>query len=86
MAREQSLHDFVVGDLLAGIPGITSRTMFGGWGMYRRGVFFPLIAEGRLYVKVDDATVGEYQSRGSQPFVSVAPGGKKVVMSYGFVE
>ncbi len=82
MTRDASLHDYVVGDLLAGIPGMTSRAMFGGWGIYQNGVFFALIAEGRLYFKVDGTTVGEYQSRGSQPFVYAAAGGKKMVMSY----
>lgn len=82
MARDSSLHDYVVGDLLADVSGITSRAMFGGWGIYRDGIFFALIAEGRLYFKVDDQTVDEYTSRGSQAFVYAAPGGKQLVMSY----
>lgn len=82
MPRDASFHDYVVSDLLAGISGITSRAMFGGWGIYRDGVFFALIADGRLYLKVDEQTKEAYRSRGSKPFVYVAPDGKQMVMSY----
>ena len=34
MPKDQSFHDYVVNDVLVGISGITSRAMFGGWGIY----------------------------------------------------
>ncbi len=42
--------------------------MFGGYGLYRRGVFFGIIFRGRLYFKTDDATRPQYLDRGMKPF------------------
>ena len=54
MNKDQSFHDHVVRDLFVHIPDITSRAMFGGWGLYQDGVIFGIIADGELYFKVDD--------------------------------
>lgn len=51
MPRNQEFHDYVVGDLMAGIVGITSRAMFGGYGIYQDGKFFAIITDGELYFK-----------------------------------
>ena len=42
--------------------------MFGRVGLYAQGLFFALIAEDRLYFKVNDATRPEFQQRGMEPF------------------
>ena len=44
------------------------RSMFGGVGLYHRGIFFGIIAGDVLYLKVDDSNRGEYERRGMQPF------------------
>ncbi len=51
MKKNQEFHDYVVGDLMAGIAGITSRGMFGGHGIYQDGKFFAIITDGELYFK-----------------------------------
>jgi len=67
VAVSSDFRDYVLDQLRAVTP-VTSKAMFGGVGIYSRGAFFALIADDVLYFKVDDATRGRYQSRGSKPF------------------
>jgi len=55
-------------DLLATAGIVRTRKMFGGTGLYLEGVFFGLVADGRLFFRVDDESRGEYESAGSEPF------------------
>lgn len=79
--KSSEFHDFILHDLFAGIEGVTSRRMFGGYGFYRCGLFFALIAEGELYFKVDDKTRAFFELRGSHLF-EYAARGKRVTLSY----
>lgn len=47
---------------------VTPRRMFGGVGLYARGVFFGLLSKDVLYLKVDDRTRPEYEAAGMKPF------------------
>jgi DNA transformation protein len=58
---------FVLGQLEA-LGDVTPRSMFGGVGLYCRGLFFGIIARDVLYLKVDDLTRGEYELAGTGPF------------------
>ncbi len=80
--KDQSFHDYVIGDLLGGIEGIASRSMFGGWGIYKGGLFFAIIINGELYFKVDDANRADYEQLGSHPFVYTQGKSKSTTMSY----
>ena len=82
MKKDQSFHDYVVYDLLKIIPGVTSRAMFGGWGIYKNGVIFALIADGELYFKVDEKTKPDFEKSGSHPFVYSQGNHKSTTMSY----
>ncbi len=42
--------------------------MFGGVGIYSEGLFFALIAEDKLYFKVDDSNRGDFKKAGMEPF------------------
>ncbi len=42
--------------------------MFGGVGIYAGELFFALIADDTLYLKVDDQTRPEFERRGLEPF------------------
>jgi DNA transformation protein len=53
--------------------------MFGGVGLYARGLFFALIAEDRLYFKVDDTTRPDFERLGMEPF---RPFGEEHAMGY----
>ena len=60
--------DYFVHDLLAHISGITTRSMFGGHGLYLHGKIFSIIINGELFFKVDDELAKEYAKLGSKPF------------------
>ena len=62
--------DFVatVLDLLSSWGGVTARRMFGGYGIYRQGLMFALVADDVLYLKVDAQNRADYESAGMEPF------------------
>lgn len=59
--------EFVL-DWLSPLGKITSRSMMGGAVLYCDGVVFALLAEGTLYLKVDDATRPRFQELGLRAF------------------
>ena len=63
-------NDFVayVIEQLAMLARVSSRRMFGGAGLYADGLFFGLIADDTLYLKVDDSNRTDYVTRGCKPF------------------
>ena len=65
--KQDSFKDFVL-DQLSGLPGLTYRAMFGGYGLYQRETFFGIIHKGRLYFKTDRITALRYRDRGMKPF------------------
>ena len=77
-----AFHAYVMDDLLGGVAGITSRAMFGGWGLYRDGVTFGIIADGELYFKVDDKNRPQYEKKESEPFVYASRGKQVTMKSY----
>ena len=65
--REGSLGAFIA-DQLSALGNLDARAMFGGAGFYQAGDFFGILFKDRLYFRVSDETVGEYQERGMKPF------------------
>ncbi len=55
--------------------------MFGGQGLYADGVMFGLVADGEIYLKVDDETKADFSAAGSRPFVYDGKG-RRIEMSY----
>ncbi len=78
MAVSESYRVFVL-EQLGRVTPVTGRSMFGGVGIYARGSFFALIAEDRLYFKVDDTTRPEFERLGMEPF---QPLGEPNAMGY----
>lgn len=75
-----SFRSFVEDQLEQIAPPIRTRRMFGGVGIYSGDLFFALIDDDVLYLKVDDETRGAYQERGLSPFRPYGPDGAE--MSY----
>ncbi|NOT09326.1 MAG: TfoX/Sxy family protein [Gemmatimonadales bacterium] len=71
---------FVVDQLGRVLRGVTSRGMFGGVGLYAGELFFALIDDDTLYLKVDDSNRGDFEARGLGPFRPFGEGGE--VMQY----
>jgi len=67
MAVSENYRAFVL-EQLGRVMQVTAKSMFGGVGIYSRGLFFALIAEDRLYFKVDDATRPDFQRHGMEAF------------------
>ncbi|MEY4744803.1 MAG: hypothetical protein RL272_748 [Candidatus Parcubacteria bacterium] len=65
--KDESYKDYVI-DALSDLDGLRVRAMFGGYGLYLKGVFFGIIWKGRTYFKVDDETRPDYVKRGGKPF------------------
>src|SRR5690348_10910197 len=59
LSSSDSFTSFVLAQLEE-VGDITARSMFGGVGLYHRGVFFALIARDTLYLKVGDANRADY--------------------------
>jgi len=78
MAFSKGYRDFVV-EQLGRVAPVTAKSMFGGVGLYAQGLFFALIAEDRLYFKVDDSTRPDFERLGMEPF---RPFGEENAMWY----
>ncbi len=79
MGREpDSFKDFVL-DQLGGLRGLTCRSMFGGYGLYRDDIFFGIIQKGRLYFKTDEASRDLYRAQGMKPF---RPNARQTLKTY----
>ena len=56
--------------------------MFGGFGLYCDGLFFALVAEETLYLKVDDDNRPAYLAQGLTPFTYSMKDGRLATMNY----
>ncbi len=74
--------EYVVKDLLAEVRGVTSRAMFGGFGLYKDGVIFGIIVDDEVYFKVGDSNLKKYEEAESRPFTYKNARGKEIAMSY----
>lgn len=75
--------DFVahVLDLMSDWGGVSARRLFGGYGLYRQGVMFALVAYDALYFRVDARNRPEFEAAGMEPFVYDSKG-KPIEMPY----
>lgn len=75
--------EYLKDQLVAWAP-VTVRSMFGGYGIYREGQIFAIIAEDTLYFKVDDINRAAYEAKASHPFIYEAKG-RAITLSYWLV-
>ena len=55
-------------DQLEELGDVTPRSMFGGVGLYHRGLFFGILARDTLYLKVGDSNRADYKQAGMKAF------------------
>jgi DNA transformation protein len=67
MAVSSSFLAYVI-DQLAGLGRVRSRRMFGGVGLYCEELFFGLLDDDVMYLKVDDSNRDDFTGRGMKPF------------------
>jgi len=68
-------------ELLQPLPGVTAKRMFGGYGLFRAGLMFGLVAQDTLYLKTDEQNRAEFVARDLGPFIYEKEG-KPMPMSY----
>ncbi|MBL0313050.1 MAG: TfoX/Sxy family protein [Holophagaceae bacterium] len=78
MAVSASYREFVLEQISAVAPA-TAKSMFGGVGLYARGLFFALMDDDRVYFKVDDSNRGDFEALGMGAF---HPYGDERAMGY----
>ena len=78
MAVTPSYQSFVI-EQLERVASITSKSMFGGVGLYADGLFFALIGNDRLYFKIDDSNRPDFEAAEMEPF---RPYGDERAMKY----
>lgn len=69
-------------DVLSPFGEISVRRMFGGAGVYCDGLFFAIIGDDDLWLKVDDDTRAAFEAKGLAPFVFASKAGVSGQMSY----
>ena len=69
-------------DLLEPLGEVTAKRMFGGYGIFRDGRMFGLVADGELFLKTDAENRGDFESRDLTAFQYEMKNGKVSVMSY----
>jgi len=58
-----------ISDLFAPFGPVAVRRMFGGSGLYRDGLMFALEFDGVIFLRVDAASIPDFEREGSRPFV-----------------
>jgi DNA transformation protein len=80
MAQSSEFVAFAL-ESLQPLQGVSARRMFGGWGIYKDGVMFALVAYDQLYFKVDDGNRRAYEEAGL-PYFIYTDKGKPIRMPY----
>lgn len=79
-AKKDSFLDFVL-DVLKPLGPIHTRSLFGGYGLYKKGIIFAILVDNTVYFKVDEQNRPYYEAKRSVPF-SYKKGDKTITMSY----
>jgi DNA transformation protein len=80
MTVSPSFRTFVVDQLSRVAPRVRVKSMFGGVGIYADDLFFALIDDDTVYLKVDDSNRPDFEARGMRPFQPYGEGGE--IMQY----
>ena len=81
MRQPDRLADFVV-ELLDPLGPVSARRMFGGVGLFHRGLMFGLILREELFLKVSAASQPAFEAAGEAAFSYETPHGTHTLRSY----
>ena len=68
MPVSTTFRQWVHEQLAPSVRALRDRSMFGGVGIYAGDLFFALLAEDRMYMKVDDSNRADFTAAGMEPF------------------
>jgi DNA transformation protein len=74
--------EYIIGDQLTQLSGLSARSMFGGFGIYLEGMIVGIVVGDVLYLKVDESNRAEYEAMGSTPFTYKRKDGRSTSISY----
>lgn len=80
MPVSKTFREWVAEQLRPSVRGLRDRSMFGGVGIYAGELFFALLADDRLYLKVDDSNRADFTAAGLGPFCPF--GDERMIMQY----
>ena len=80
MAKRNEFVDYLL-ELLEPLEGVSAKSMFGGFGIFKDGLMFGLVADDTLYFKVDDFNRFEFERLELGLFMYMK-GDKPMPMSY----
>jgi DNA transformation protein len=80
MPVSESYRTFLLDQLGRAADRVRMKSMFGGVGVYAGELFFAIVDDDVLYLKVDDTNRPDFEARGMQPFRPFGEGGE--VMQY----
>ena len=69
-------------ELLSPLGRARAKAMFGGVGLYLDGLFIALLADDRLYLKVDARHRPAFEAAGCEPFRYTMKDGREMTMGY----
>jgi len=81
MAKRSEFVQYLL-EQLAPLGQLRAKAMFGGFGLYCDELFFALIADDVLYVKVDDSNRPRFTAEQLAPFCYPMKDGRVQTMSY----
>lgn len=83
MAASKTEQEFVsyIVELMQPLGPVSARRMFGGYGIFLKGLMFGLVADSVLFLKADEGTAQKFTSRGLEAF-TYDKKGKAFRMSY----
>ena len=67
MSVSKEYADFIY-ERLEPLGHIVMRRMFGAMGIYCGQLFFAIVSDNVLYLKVDEENIGDFQEAGMEPF------------------
>jgi TfoX/Sxy family transcriptional regulator of competence genes len=71
-------------ELLASVPGLTQRAMFGGISFYSEGKIFAIWHDDALFLKGDDKSIPDFLESGAEPFTYLSDRGLMTMRYYRF--
>ncbi|MEX0930812.1 MAG: TfoX/Sxy family protein, partial [Candidatus Paceibacterota bacterium] len=80
--QTNTFQEYVTTDLLRDMPGLSTRRMFSGYGVYQGDIMFGLVVNGMLYFKVGEENRAAFKQYGSKPFFYYRQGKKTELASF----
>jgi DNA transformation protein len=71
-----------IDDLFAGLGPVEIKRMFGGKGIYHRGVIIGIVLDGEIMLKADARSAPDFEAEGCRQWKYDGKKGKQVAMPY----